>query len=90
MLFRSPGARVLVVEDTVTTGGSVREVIDLVLEHNGVPVGVGAVADRSGGKVDFKVPLIAFISMVVESYPPETCPLCAKGLPIVKPGSRSI
>ena len=86
----APGARVLVVEDTVTTGGSVREVLDLVLAHKGIPVGVGAVADRSGGNVDFKVPLVAFISMVVESYPPESCPLCTKGLPIVKPGSRSI
>jgi orotate phosphoribosyltransferase len=86
----TPGARVLVVEDTITTGGSVQEVLALVLAHQGVPVGVGAVADRSGGKVDFKVPLAAFVSMVVASYPAETCPLCAQGLPIVKPGSRNI
>ena len=84
-----PGARVLVVEDTITTGGSVREVIDLVREKGGVVVGVGSVVDRSNGKVDFGVPLHAFLSMEVESFGEEDCPLCKQGLPIIKPGSRN-
>lgn len=85
-----PGTRVLVVEDTVTTGGSVREVIDLVRAKGGVVVGVGAVVDRSGGKVDFGVPLRAAVSMEVVSYEEADCPLCRQGLPVVKPGSRGL
>lgn len=87
--FIEPGQRVLVVEDTITTGGSVREVIALVKEMGGVVVGVGAVVDRSGGAVDFGVPLRAAVSMEVVSYEESDCPLCKQGLPLVKPGSRS-
>lgn len=88
--FIAPGSRVLVVEDTVTTGGSVREVMELVLAQGAIPVGVGAVADRTGGEIDFGVPFSSFVSMTVESFSAEACPLCAKGLPVTKPGSRSI
>jgi orotate phosphoribosyltransferase len=83
-----PGSRVLVVEDTVTTGGSVREVIELVLQGGAKVLGVGVVADRTGGRVDFGVEFYPFVSMVVQSYPPDRCPLCAKDIPITKPGSR--
>ena len=48
----------------------------------------GSIIDRSGGKVDLGVPRAALETLVVESYPPETCPLCALGIPVVKPGSR--
>ena len=85
-----PGQRVLVVEDVVTTGGSVREVIDLVREHGGEVVGVGVVVDRTGGKIDFGVPISSVISIDVESYTAEECPLCKENLPLVKPGSRSL
>ncbi len=85
-----PGQRVLVVEDVVTTGGSVREVIDLVKEHGGEVVGVGVVVDRTGGKIDFGVPVSSVISLDVVSYEAEDCPLCKEGLPLVKPGSRSL
>ncbi|NLG92985.1 MAG: orotate phosphoribosyltransferase [Clostridiales bacterium] len=87
----TPGDRVLVVEDVVTTGGSVREVIDLVKEAGGVVVGVGSIVDRTGGKIDFGVPFKAVISVDVQSWEPEECPLCKAGAPApVKPGSRKI
>ncbi len=84
------GQRVLVVEDVVTTGGSVREVIDIVREHGGEVVGVGVVVDRTGGKIDFGVPLESVISLDVVSYEPDECPLCKENKPLVKPGSRNI
>ncbi|QEY34098.1 orotate phosphoribosyltransferase [Caproiciproducens galactitolivorans] len=87
----TPGDRVLIVEDVVTTGGSVREVIDLVKEAGGVVVGVGSIVDRTGGKIDFGVPFKAVISVDVQSWEPEECPLCKAGAPApVKPGSRKI
>lgn len=85
-----PGQRVLVVEDVVTTGGSVREVIDIVQAHGGIVAGVGVVVDRTAGKVDFGTRLESVVSMEIESYEPDACPLCKEGKPIVKPGSRNI
>ncbi|MEA5137265.1 MAG: orotate phosphoribosyltransferase [Candidatus Fimivivens sp.] len=83
-----PGSRVLVVEDTITTGGSVKEVIALVKEKGGIVVGIGSVVDRSNGNVDFGVPLHAAVSMEVVSYEEADCPLCKQGFPVIKPGSR--
>ena len=85
-----PGERVLIVEDIITTGGSVQEVIDVVLEHGGIPVGVGILVDRSGGTVDFGIPHQALLHLTVETYSADTCPLCAKGRPITKRGSRKL
>ncbi|MDI3480639.1 MAG: orotate phosphoribosyltransferase [Tepidanaerobacteraceae bacterium] len=85
-----PGEKVLVVEDVVTTGGSVKEVIDLVSSYGAVAVAVGALVDRSGGKVDFKVPARFLLELEIKSYLPEECPLCKQGIPAVKPGSRKI
>lgn len=85
-----PGQRVLVVEDVVTTGGSVREVIDLVRERGGVVVGVGSIVDRTAGKIDFGVPYRAVYPIEVESYEASECPLCKEGTPVVKPGSRKV
>lgn len=82
------GQRVLIVEDVVTTGGSVREVMDLVKECGGEIVGVGSIVDRTGGKIDFGVPYRSAFSMDITSYEPEECPICKTGLPLVKPGSR--
>ena len=84
------GSRVLGVEDVITTGGSVKEVIELVHSCGGQVVGVGAVVDRSGGKVDFGVKQHCVISMEVESYPPDQCPICNTGVPLTKPGSRNL
>ncbi|NLZ93645.1 MAG: orotate phosphoribosyltransferase [Firmicutes bacterium] len=84
----NPGEKVLVLEDVVTTGGSVREVISLVREMGGKVVGVGSIVDRSNGKVDFGVPYHALIRFEVNTYEPNECPLCKQGTPAVKPGSR--
>lgn len=84
-----PGERVLVVEDVVTTGGSVREVMDLVRKSGGIVVGVGSIVDRTGGTIDFGVPYQSVISLNVESWEPQECPLCKAGASApVKPGSR--
>ncbi len=89
--FRVPeGARVLVVEDVVTTGGSVKEVIELLEKLGASVAGVGSIVDRSNGKVDFGVPFESVLSMEVISYEPDECPLCRDGVPAVKPGSRNI
>ena len=84
-----PQETVVVVEDVVTTGGSTREVIELV-QASGVQVlGVGSIIDRSGGKVDLGVPRVALATLNAVSWTPEECPLCKQGLPVVKPGSRA-
>jgi orotate phosphoribosyltransferase len=84
----SPQEQVLVVEDVTTTGGSVREIITLVQEHQGTVVGVGTILDRSGGRIDFAVPQHALATLTIVNYPPEACPLCKQGGPPKKPGSR--
>lgn len=83
------GQRVLVVEDVVTTGGSVREVMNVVEKFGAQVVGVGVLVDRSNGTVDFGVKQEAVLTMDIRSWKSEDCPLCARGkLPVVKPGSR--
>ena len=84
------GAKVLVVEDVVTTGGSVREVMDIVANSEAEVVGVCVVVDRSGGKIDFGVPFFAAYETEIQSYEPSQCPLCEQGLELVKPGSRKL
>jgi len=83
-----PEEKVLVVEDVVTTGKSTQEVIDLVRQHQGVVIGVGALVDRSGGSARFDAPLEALLQLDLKTYDPKTCPLCRQGIPSVKPGSR--
>lgn len=83
-----PGARVLIVEDAVTTGGTIREVITLLRDMSITVAGVGALVDRSGGRVDFGVPFRALATLSIDSWEAESCPLCARGLPVTKPGSR--
>jgi orotate phosphoribosyltransferase len=84
-----PGETAVVVEDVVTTGGSTREVIEL-LEAAGVQViGVGSVIDRSGGRVDLGVPRVALATLDAVSWTADECPLCKQGLPVEKPGSRA-
>ncbi len=82
---------VLVVEDVVTTGGSVKEVIKLVQSSNANIMGVGYLVDRSGGRVEFGFLQEALLRMEVMSYDPANCPLCQAGkLPAIKPGSRNL
>jgi len=84
------GARVLVVEDVITTGGSVCECIAVVREHGGVPFQVLAVVDRAPDMTErFDVPHRTLLQLTVPSYAPDECPLCREDiLPAVKPGSR--
>lgn len=85
----TPGMKVLLVEDVVTTGGSVKEVLELVKAAGAEVVGVGSIVNRTNGAVDFGVPFKSVIKVEVESWEPEDCPLCKEGkLPVVKPGSR--
>ena len=85
-----PGERVLIVEDIVTTGGSVMEVIDVVREWGGIVAGVAMLVDRSGGTVDFGVPAKALLTLKIDTFTPENCPLCKEGTPLVKRGSRKV
>lgn len=83
-----PDERVLVVEDIVTTGGSVKEVINVVKQYSAIPVGIGVILDRSGGKVSFgEVPYKALLKIDVNNYKPSECPLCLKNIPLSKRGS---
>jgi orotate phosphoribosyltransferase len=79
-----PGARVLVVDDVLTTGGSVWDTIAVVNQHNGILVGVGLLVDRSGGKVNFGVRTEALLCLDVPKYNPEDCPLCKQGIPLTE------
>ena len=81
-----PSDRALVVEDVVTTGLSVREVIEVVREYGAQVAGVGLIVMR--GEADFGVPTHALLDLPLESYDPVDCPQCAAGLPIDDPGSR--
>jgi len=82
----APGDRAFVVEDVVTTGGSVREVIDVVRAAGAEVAGVGIVVRRA--PVDFGVETIALLDLPIASYDPAECPQCAAGVPITEPGSR--
>ncbi len=85
------GAKVVVVEDVVTTGGSVKEVVKLVQSMGAEVVAVASLVDRSNGNVDFGVKYVNLISMEVVSYEPDECPLCKEGkIELVKPGSRLV
>lgn len=88
--FVAPGERALVVEDVVTTGGSTREVIDVVTEAGAKVVGIGALIDRRSGSLDLGVPFHALLRLEIATYDPATCPLCQDGAPAVKPGSRKV
>lgn len=82
-----PGERVLIVDDILTTGKSIREVISLVKEQGGEAIGIGVLVDRSEKKHDFGVPLFSCLRSITPAYEPQDCPLCAAGIPLVKPGS---
>ncbi|MFA5499066.1 MAG: orotate phosphoribosyltransferase [Candidatus Cloacimonadia bacterium] len=82
-----PGMKAIIIEDIVTTGGSVFEVIEL-LQSKGVEIlAIGLLVDRTGGKIDFGIQTEALLSINVTAYKPEDCPLCQQGIPITTPGS---
>ncbi len=86
--FFPEGGRVLIVEDIVTTGETVRKLIRLVERTGGQVIGVGAIWRRSSG-VKFKYPLFTIVTRDVPTYSPEECPMCRQGIPInrdINPG----
>ena len=92
--------RVLVVEDVLTTGGSTRETMQVARAAGAHVVGAASIVDRSAGhpstgsghgrRTDFGVPFHALLEIALPTYEPDTCPLCAQGLALVKPGSRQV
>ena len=84
----APGERVLIIDDILTTGGSIREVIAAVNSKSGQIIGIGVLVDRSEQKIDFGVPFFSCHRAATITYQPENCPLCAAGIPLVKPGGR--
>jgi orotate phosphoribosyltransferase len=86
----SGGEKGLVVEDVITTGGSTKETMRVVTKAGGTVAAVGSLIDRSGGTADFGVPFKALVTLAIDTYQPKECPLCKKGIPTVKPGSRNL
>jgi orotate phosphoribosyltransferase len=84
-----PGEQVLVIEDVITTGGSVKEVIDIVRQQGGEIAGVGTVVDRSNGTVRLADSQYSLLSLEVRSYRPDECPMCRENIPLDAPGSRA-
>jgi orotate phosphoribosyltransferase len=80
--------RVVVVEDVITTGGSTRETIVAAETSGAAVLGAAAIIDRGADAGRLNIPLQALVRMEVPAYAPEACPMCAKGMPLTKPGSR--
>jgi orotate phosphoribosyltransferase len=86
-----PGQRVLLVDDILTTGGSIRETLAALALLPVEVVGIGVLVDRSAAEVGFdSIPLVALATLAVETWDPADCPLCRQGLPIVKPGTTPV
>lgn len=77
---------VVIIEDIVTTGGSIMEVIDCLKKHDISVIGIGAIVDRSGGKIDFGCEFAPLLTLSVPSWEPDQCELCQQGIPLTKPG----
>ena len=80
--------KVLIVEDVITTGGSIRELMDVVKMNGAEIVGIGAIVDRSSEKIDFGCDIRPLIKFDIKTFIPLECPLCKRGMPLTKPGSR--
>lgn len=80
--------KALIVEDVITTGGSTKEVIDVVKDFGADVVGIGSIIDRSSEKIDFGAPFHALARIKVETFEEKDCQLCKKNIPVTKPGSR--
>ena len=81
----SPGTRVLLVDDVVTTGGSIAETQTCIANAGGVVIGIGVLADRTAGRMATDVPFFACLTVDFPSYAPDACPLCASGIPVAPP-----
>jgi orotate phosphoribosyltransferase len=85
----APGDRVLVVEDVITTGGSTRETAEVAQAHGAHVLGAAGIIDRGRDPARLHLPMWTLVRLTVPNYAPESCPLCAKDVPLVKPGSRN-
>ena len=85
-----PGEKVVVAEDVVTTGKSTKECIDAVKAAGGDVIAVTCLVDRSNGAAQFDIPFFPLVQIDVSVFDPAECPMCKKGLDVVKPGSRNI
>lgn len=85
-----PGEKVLVVEDVITTGGSVVEVMEVIIGAGAEVVGVGSVVDRSNGTVRLAEKQFSLLTLEVKNYEPDNCPLCRENVPLDAPGSRTL
>jgi orotate phosphoribosyltransferase len=83
----SLSSRVLIVDDILTSGGSLRETLDALAAHPVDIAGVAVLVDRSGGRIDLGIPYVALATMNIETWDAAECPLCRRGEPIVKPGT---
>jgi orotate phosphoribosyltransferase len=83
----NPGERVLIVDDIITTGNSIRQVMAAVTKQGGIVIGIGVLVDRSEQGEEFGVPLFSCLRSITPTYTPQDCPLCAAHIPLVKPGS---
>jgi orotate phosphoribosyltransferase len=83
-----PGETAVVVEDVITTGGSTMDVVEVLRASGAKVLAAGSIIDRSGGVADVGVPRVALATLQVAAHPPDDCPLCRRGIPVVKPGSR--
>jgi len=84
----TPGESVVVIEDVITTGGSTADVVNVLRAAGATVLAAGSIVDRSGGQADVGVPRAALATLEVSTWDPAECPLCAQGIPVVKPGSR--
>jgi len=84
------GQTAVVIEDVITTGGTTVDVVDILRSAGANVLAAGSIIDRSGGKADVGVPRSALVTMHVAAHYPEACPMCQKGIPVVKPGSRPV
>jgi orotate phosphoribosyltransferase len=85
-----PGEVAAVIEDVITTGGTTRDVIDILRDAGANVVAAGSIVDRSGGQADVSVRRTALVTMQVAAHYPDSCPMCLQGIPVVKPGSRPV
>lgn len=85
------GSKVFVIDDILTTGGSIAETLNALKDHPVEVVGIAVLADRSAGSVRFgDIPVLPLLSLDIQSWVADECPLCAAGIPLVKPGSTAV
>ena len=85
----APGEHILIVDDILTTGSSLRETISAVAKLRGIAIGIGVLVDRSEENLDFNLPFFSCLRAPTTVYSPQECPLCAAHIPLVKPGAPS-